>query len=433
MQSVDLIANVGVGTLNLNKAGATKDTLAFNNAIDAFKKADFIRFSGNITNQEAQFLQSLKLTFGKKIVSQWSYQFKDFLENYLAISDLFATKDDIVNADTVLVFGTKLDVDCPDISALIHGKKIALLHPIEEHDLDVAQFIKYEPSSEDGVAALLAFALCDKEKLNSIQQEYIDSLDDGFLSGEASFDETEQEELRQIVKNSKQAVMIVGADLYFHKNSSLIAKLLGMLSCGSGIKILFLPPEINSFGVIKYCDLDFDAKGSSVGYEEIGDFIISSFTNEKSGLKIASFFEKGGDYIDYFKNLQQIETKKQEIYQIDDFINTLSVNFTQNEQPLKPKKNSETYEEIEAISEMNGALLYFCHNPNLSQNRDIIIGSKSFAAAAKVVDKKSYMATFNNESFNVTFNLETNMKGTIAIMPPKSPGYRFVPVVMREV
>ncbi|MEY4505073.1 MAG: hypothetical protein RL154_1370 [Pseudomonadota bacterium] len=273
--------------------------------------------------------------------------YKNFIEQYVFMAKAMpsATIEDVKEADSAVVFGTKICVDSCDIADILKNSKakIVYMHPIEEHLLDdnIAQFVKYEPSSEHAIAALLAFNLCDRQKLSEKQKSYLELLDDGFLSGEASFDETEQEHLVNLLNNLSKKVLIVGADLYMHPNANLIAKLLGMIAKSTNIKILMLPIE-----------------------------------------------------------------------QID--IN-LENNFI------------EEYEEIESIDEMNGSLVYFC-----SHTKDIITGSKSFATAAKVVDGKTYNAYINNETYKVVFQLDSKMKGTIATMMPKSPGYRFMPVVMRE-
>ena len=59
---------------------------AFANALAAFEKADTIKFTSTITNEEAYILQSLKETKGYKLVNQEAKAFQDFLNNYSEIS-----------------------------------------------------------------------------------------------------------------------------------------------------------------------------------------------------------------------------------------------------------------------------------------------------------------------------------------------------------
>ena len=64
----------------------SKDTVAFNKAVEAFKKADTIKFTSTITNEEALILQRLKDKFGYRLVNNEALAFKTFLSDYSAIS-----------------------------------------------------------------------------------------------------------------------------------------------------------------------------------------------------------------------------------------------------------------------------------------------------------------------------------------------------------
>ena len=68
------------------------------------------------------------------------------------------------NSRVVIVMGTRINDDSPIVKYHInmaskwHRSRVIYMHPMEDSNLQniVAQFIKYEATSEEGVAALLA-------------------------------------------------------------------------------------------------------------------------------------------------------------------------------------------------------------------------------------------------------------------------------------
>ena len=64
----------------------TKDETSFANAIESFKKADTIKFTSTITNEEALILEKLKDKFGYKLVNNEAKAFQTFLSDYSEIS-----------------------------------------------------------------------------------------------------------------------------------------------------------------------------------------------------------------------------------------------------------------------------------------------------------------------------------------------------------
>ena len=49
-----------------------------------------------------------------------------------------------------------------------------------------------------------------------------------------------------------------------------------MIEKSSTVKVAMIPPKTNSLGVALICDLDDDASGYTVGYNENGDFKLSA-------------------------------------------------------------------------------------------------------------------------------------------------------------
>ena len=94
----------------------SKDEKAFKKAVQAFKKADSIKFNSFITNEEALILQKIKEKFDTKLINNDALQFKKFLENYTSTSGrtLYnADLKDIHASNFVISVGSMLKTDNP--------------------------------------------------------------------------------------------------------------------------------------------------------------------------------------------------------------------------------------------------------------------------------------------------------------------------------
>ena len=80
----------------------------------------------------------------------------------------------------------------------------------------------------------------------------------------------------KMMKKKKSFSLIVGEDLYFHEKAENIAKLIALIEETSSVSVAMIPPKTNSLGVALICDLDDEATGSTVGYNENGDFRLSA-------------------------------------------------------------------------------------------------------------------------------------------------------------
>ena len=84
------------------------------------------------------------------------------------------------------------------------------------------------------------------------------------------------ETFEKMMKKKESFSLIVGEDLYFHEKSENIAKLIALIEKTSSVKVAMIPPKTNSLGVALICDLDDDASGYTVAYNENGDFKLSA-------------------------------------------------------------------------------------------------------------------------------------------------------------
>jgi NADH-quinone oxidoreductase subunit G len=84
------------------------------------------------------------------------------------------------------------------------------------------------------------------------------------------------ETFEKMMKKKETFSMIIGEDLYFHEKSENIAKLIALVEQTSPIRVAMIPPKTNSLGVALICDLDDEATGYTIGYNENGDFRLSA-------------------------------------------------------------------------------------------------------------------------------------------------------------
>lgn len=166
--------------------GVTKDTVAFDKAITAFKKADTIKFTSTISNEEAMILQRLKEKFGYKLINDEARSFKNFLNSYSAINGKSLYNGDLKmvhNSDFVVSIGSALKTDNPNArfamnNALSMNKGAGLyFHPIndpviEEMSKNVTQ-INHAPMMEEAALYLMLDLFGDKSAMPSSVVDYL--------------------------------------------------------------------------------------------------------------------------------------------------------------------------------------------------------------------------------------------------------------------
>jgi NADH-quinone oxidoreductase subunit G len=70
--------------------------------------------------------------------------------------------------------------------------------------------------------------------------------------------------------------LIVGEDLYTHKNAENIARLVGLIDRYTMFSVLIIPSQTNTLGVSLICELDEKVGSKTLGYNEEGDFVLSA-------------------------------------------------------------------------------------------------------------------------------------------------------------
>jgi len=466
-------------------------------AIDAIKNADTIKFNSFITNEEAYMLQKLKDEFGIKLVNEDALSYQNFLNQYSKITgkSLYSgTNETIKNSDSIIMLGTRISRDNPGVKYAVNiaTKKqradFVYMHPIDDIALQnkYNQFVKYEAGSEEGVVALLASYLISEAPASVMS--YLDDLDVGNLSGECSVGEEEFEKISKKLKSRKNKTLIIGADLYRHKQASNIAKLVGLIDKFTNFDVVLIPSQTNTLGVSLICDLDSEVGSSVVGYNEKAPYVIGDIDgvdfnlpslNQQEGTFVSidkkvvntnvalpfdgvclndllnNLFEKKEKYtIDY---TSQLPTKAGfKAISFDDMKN----GFSKYGEDLRGYELESVdincvdieIDEISTIDTYNGSVVYRCeplHQFNNNTSKSLLLqtnkhlrGSLSFATAAKIKDGDSVNITCDGITTKKVFKIDSNIKGTIALYPTfdngladdnVTSGYRFKQVQIQKV
>jgi len=315
---------------------ATKDEAAFTKAIEAFKKAETIRFNAMITNEEAAMLQTLKEKMGLKLYNPEVRAFQKFLNHYEAASgnSLWTTDTDAMmkKSDFVISIGAALRNDSPamkyafnNVQKLNKGAGL-YFHPVGDTLIPTfgknVEVFNHKVGLEEAALYLVLDLFADKEKLPTDVKEYIESFKKSetktikekevktvkemvlneetgeeeevskkvtemvekeitvttnglvdLLGGDASkFDDV----FAKMMKKKENFSMMLGEDLYYHDKAENIAKLVALVEATCDIDVVMTPPKSNALGVALICDLDDAQSGYTIGYNENGDFKLSA-------------------------------------------------------------------------------------------------------------------------------------------------------------
>ena len=312
-----------------------KDEAAFNAAVEALKKAETIRFNSVITNEEALMLQTLKEKLGVKLVNPDARAFQKFLAAYSKASGQSLYSYDfkeVMATDFVISVGASLRNDNPNARYAFNNvqkmnKGAGLyFHPVGDNLVPTfgknVELFTHKAGLEEAALYLVLDLFAEKEKLPEDVKSYLESFKTTTTKTvkekvmkdvtETVIDEETGEEkevtkkvpemvekevtveknglvellgkesdafdaaFEKMMKKKESFSMIVGEDLYFHERAENIAKLIALIEQTTPIRVAMIPPKTNSLGVALICDLDDEATGYTVGYNENGDFKLSA-------------------------------------------------------------------------------------------------------------------------------------------------------------
>lgn len=460
---------------NLN---VTKDEVAFDKAVKAFKDAKNVLFTSTITNEEIKLLMLLKEKLGFNLVNAEAKKFQDFMKHFASTANesLYnATLSDVAQSDFIVSVGASISSDNPmlrfNISKAVNKNRayVATVHPIKDAEITklVTQFVKNEVGSEEAALAMIADAFVSDK---SEQKEFFDSLDLGYLSGESNISDEEIALLAHFSKRKKNPVLVIGEDLINHKRSENIAKIAGMLQKSGAFKVLVMPPVTNSLGVSLIAELDDAVEGMSVGYNTNADFTLSA--KGDGDLDMPALNQQEGTFVNIDKNLVVLNAGlSYGGYELNDIVNALGIRNDETiDQTAKlgfkdiafddlvdsvdnagvatrgyqveSKQNSENVkvEEVAELGEYNGSVIYSA-NPISQFNKFTkdcaqiatkldLVGSEQFAIASKIKSGDIVKFVVNGVEYTRHFRVDRKMTGTIAINPNfdadmKSTEYRY--------
>ncbi len=470
----------GAGRFGYDYAlNGVKDVKAFNAAVNAIEKADAIRFTSMISNEEAMILQRLKERHGMKLFNEDARAYQNFMKAYSSVSGkrhTSGTLDAIKQSDAVIVIGSRISTDNPAVRYAVttasrhHGAKVTYMHPLEDVLMQntVTQFVKYEVGTEEGVLAMLAESLLSISDLDSDMQGYFAGLDDGYLTAESNVGEEEYAQIVKSLRRRERKTLVIGSDLLTHERAENIARLAAIIEKYSDFSVVVVPREINSVGVSLICDLDADeAVNSVVGYNAAGDFVLSSSDN--GDLAMPALNQQEGTFVTLDNHLLPTNVAVGfDGYTLNDLANTMGVNAENtidytSELPEDTGfkavafddldnffgslgednrgymlescdvKGSDALEEVDELPEFNGTIIYHCDpvlqfNQYTAQSEQLesetaLLGSAQFAAAAKVQDGDTVDVTFSGRTVRRQFKLDDTLKGTIALNPLFDQGF----------
>lgn len=358
-----------------------KDETAFNAAIEAFKKADTIRFNSVITNEEALMLQTLKEKMGIKLVNPDARAFQKFLDAYAKASGQSLYSYDfkeVMATDFVISVGTSLRNDNPNaryafnnIQKMNKGAGL-YFHPVGDNLVPTfgknVEVFTHKVGLEEAALYLILDLFADKEKLPEDVKSYLDSFKTATTKTvkekvmkdvtETVIDEETGEEkqvtkkvpemvekevsveknglvemlgkesnafdatFEKMMKKKESFSMIIGEDLYFHDRYENIAKLIALIEQTTPIRVAMIPPKTNSLGVALICDLDDEATGYTVGYNENGDFKLSALGN--GNLDMPAMNQQEGTLTNMHKRVTPTNAALEyKGYELNDLMNVL--------------------------------------------------------------------------------------------------------------
>ncbi len=405
---------------------------------EKIKEAESIVFSADITNEEAQIFQLLKERQGKRLICPEAKGYQDFLKAYSSSSGYHVFKGDLETlaaSDVVISLGVWFQDESAESIPMVrkvledNKPKFVYMHPIEDAKLQtsIAQFIKYEVGSEEGVAALLADALLQDKALPEEIEEILDDLDIGYLSAESNVGEEELESMLSLIDPKTTVSLVIGSDLYTHPKAGQIAKLIALLEQYAGVNVLCLPPADNALGVALICELDDAVQGQSYIYESCreGTYVNSDKclsvsdemkTSNVDGLhNIADILGIAGQKLLDYTNQLPKEKGFQRVSEED--IKKPCISRVIPQERIKDF----TLDEIDDLPVYDGAVIYtYKKVENVmekGQIEGVLIGSKQFSMATKLQDGDLISFEIEGVKFIRVFKIDTYMKGIIALNP----------------
>jgi len=414
----------------------SKNEDAFKKAVEAFEKADTIKFNSFITNEEALILQKIKEKLNVKLINNDALKFKNFLDNYGRTSgtSLYnANLNDIHNSNFVISVGSYLKSDSPSTknafnNAITVNKGAGLyFHPMGDPIVEAfgkkgksIETVYHKPLAEESILYLI-LDLFGKDLPQDIKT-YIESLKETKVK---TVTETIKEKVVEIVKDEEtgeekevskmvpkkvskeveytttkllenigaQDVLletitamlakkdtysvIIGEDLINHPQAANLAKLCGIIAKYTDFKVLITPTQTNTLGVSQICDLDEEEGSYSVGYNVASDFQLSALGD--GNLDMPALNQQEGTFTNIDKRVVQTNAAlAYNGYILNDIANALEIEEEYTIDYTAQLPVSRGYQSVEFDSLKN----HFSND--MSEQRGYVLETTSTEACTKV-------------------------------------------------
>jgi len=432
-QKINGAARFGFDFANLN---VKKDKKAFECAIEAFKKADTIKFDSFITNEEALILQKLKDKFGYKLINTQAKAYKEFLHEFSKQSGHMLFEGDlktIKSSNFIVCVGSAVKTDSPNTgyafnNALTMNKGAGLyFHPVGDpvvqgYAKNLLQ-IEHKIGSEEAILYLLIDLFVKKDELSNEITEILNSFKEvkkikqkktvtkkEIIDGEEKEIKEEIEEEVEVQTNKLYEIiglpdnfdekldkfllkkdkfsLILGEDLYTHKRAKNIALLAGLIERYSDFNVVIIPPQTNSLGVSLICDLDFEEGDYTIGYNVKGDFTLSALGD--GDLDIPALNQQEGTFVNIDKRV--VPTNAAVAYggyTLNDIANKLGLKAEYTINYTKELPKSKGFKEIEFDDLPN----YFDNAGN--EHRGYLLENKSRRTKLRIPEELEEIESFD--------------------------------------
>jgi len=313
----------------------SKNEAAFSEAVEAFSRANTIKFNSFITNEEALILSKLAKARGARLVNEDARRYQEFLKNYASTSgkSLYSsTLTDVHSSNFVISVGSYLKSDLPNAryafnNSVIMNKGAALyFHPVADPIMEkigkkgkTTDFIYHDPMAEEAILYFILYkfgkdlpaSIADyiasktenrtktvvetiKEKVVEIvkdeetgEEKEVSKMVPKKVSKEVEFeyntlleefgkDEAFLEVIDAMLAKKDSFSLMVGEDLITHPDAANLAKLVGIIDRCTAFDVVILPTQTNTLGVAQICELDSEEAGYVVGYNEKADYELSA-------------------------------------------------------------------------------------------------------------------------------------------------------------
>jgi NADH-quinone oxidoreductase subunit G len=331
-----------------------KDETTFKRVVEALQsgEAKTVRFNSFITNEEALILQTLKEKLGLKLLNPEAKRYQQFLQGFQATSgqSLYsATMERIAQSDFLISVGTALKTDAPSLgyafnNALTMNKGAGLyFHPVKDpvvegyakNLLSVVHKAGREEAAllwvlsqfgENLPEALATYLATFKRTVSKEVKEVVKETQTEMVKDEETGEEKPvektvsktitktieveentlwetlgvenmDESIQKLLAKKERFSLIAGEDLITHPRASNLSNLLGLIERFTPFEVLIVPPRTNSLGVALVCELDEEAEGKCVGYNEAGELTLSALG--KGDLDMPSLTQQEGTFVNF--------------------------------------------------------------------------------------------------------------------------------------